>query len=348
MTAGTRHPARTVCAVLLGLVVAAAATALVQARGEDARPSAPLALRSGSTAGSPAAGPVVYAVTARASVDIRVSAAYPDAAERAQQWSTFFAGLPHGAELGTLRVNVVSEPELATACSARALGCYRMGELTIAGDAVGGVTPEEVARHEYGHHLAANRSNAPWRAVDWGPKRWATAVGVCADVQKGAAFPGDEDERYTENPGEAWAEVYRVLAEQAAGRLTGIWSVVATRYFPSEAVLAAAREDVVHPWTAPSLTRIEGELRKAGPWVWQRRLATPLDGTLVVKLTMPVGARHDIAVVDPNGGKVLARWSTWTTRSRTITTTVCGQRAVLLRVTRGTAAGPFSLVVSRP
>ena len=43
-----------------------------------------------------------------------------------------------------------------------------------------GHAPEYVLAHEYGHHIAAWRSNAPWEAVDWGPKHWASAMRACA------------------------------------------------------------------------------------------------------------------------------------------------------------------------
>jgi hypothetical protein len=42
------------------------------------------------------------------------------------------------------------------------------------------VTPQEVVRHELGHHVAFNRLNTPWTAVNWGPKAWATDQDVCA------------------------------------------------------------------------------------------------------------------------------------------------------------------------
>ena len=82
--------------------------------------------------------------------------------------------MPHGAELSTVTVTVVTAAELPASCNSDALGCYRPGEITIADEVLGGVTPEEVARHEYGHHVAASRLNSPWPALDWGPKRWAT------------------------------------------------------------------------------------------------------------------------------------------------------------------------------
>ena len=60
------------------------------------------------------------------------------------------------------------------------------------GETTDGIAPNSVATHEYGHHVAANSNNAPWRAIDWGTKRWASMVGVCSRVQSGMAFPGDE------------------------------------------------------------------------------------------------------------------------------------------------------------
>src|SRR5262245_49646379 len=115
MTAATRRSAYAAATALLVLVVAVAAAGLVlRGRSHGGPPSPSLALRSRSTAAPRTTVPVVYAVTARASVDVRVSAAFPDAADRAQQWATFFAGLPHGGELDALRVDVVSEPELST------------------------------------------------------------------------------------------------------------------------------------------------------------------------------------------------------------------------------------------
>ena len=209
-----------------------------------------------------------------------------------------------------------------------------------------GVTPEEVARHEYGHHVAATRLNSPWSALDWGPKRWATVAHVCGDVTSGSAYPGDEGDNYSENPAEAWAEVYRILAERSAGLPGDTWSIVSHRYFPDDAVLAAAREDVVSPWTTPTTRRLSGMFTKTGKRQWLRTLATPLDGNITIKLSMPAGSRHDVTLLAANGRTVLARWTAFTSRTRTITTTVCGQRSMVLRVTRGNRPSPFSVAVT--
>ena len=287
-----------------------------------------------------------YVTANGASVIVRVSDAFPDGGDRGRRWAEFFSTLPHGDELAAVTVTVVTAAELPSACNADALGCYRPGEIMIADEVLDGITPEEVARHEYGHHVAASRLNSPWPALDWGPKRWATAAHVCGDVTTGSAHPGDEGDHYAENPAEAWAEVYRILAERSAGLPGNTWSIVAGRYFPDDAVLAAATEDVVHPWTTPATRRFGGTFTNSGKRQWSRTLATPLDGSITIKLSMPAGIRHDMTLLAANGRSVLARWTGFTRTTRTISTTICGQRTVVLRVTRGNRPSPFSVVVT--
>ena len=287
-----------------------------------------------------------YVTANGASVTVRVSDAFPDAGDRGRRWAEFFSTMPHGAELATVTITVVTAAELPASCQADALGCYRPGDVTFADEAIDGITPEEVARHEYGHHVAASRLNSPWPALDWGPKRWATIAHVCGDVTTGSAHPGDEADHYAENPAEAWAEVYRILAERSAGMPGDTWSIVVGRYFPDDAVLAAARMDVLQPWTTPTTRRFTGTFTKKGKRQWQRTLATPLDGNIVVKLTMPAGPRHDVTLLAANGRTVLAHWTAYTSRTRTISTTICGRRSVVLRVIRGTAPGPFAVAVT--
>ncbi|MCY7304157.1 MAG: hypothetical protein LH654_14235 [Thermoleophilia bacterium] len=77
-------------------------------------------------------------------------------------------------------------------------------------------------------------------------------------------------------------------------------------------------------------------------------MKTPRDGTIVVTLGMPAGPRHTVELLAADGRTVLAKWTTWTTRSRTIETSICGQRSVLVRVTRGNAPTPFTVNVSTP
>jgi hypothetical protein len=289
-----------------------------------------------------------YVTTTGESVTVRVSESFADADERGRRWSEFFAALPHGDELSKVTISVVTAAELSDSCGGDAFGCYRPGDLTFADEVIAGVASEEVARHEYGHHVAENRLNTPWRALDWGPKRWASVAGICAAVKAGTAFPGDEGAHYAENPSEAWAEVYRILAERTAGLPGSLWSIVVGRYYPDEAALAAAREDVLHPWVSPAVLRYTGRFVKGGRRVWQRRLATPRDGNIVLTLTTPVGPRADVTLLGADGRTVIAHWTRFTTRTRTITTSICGQRSVFVKVTRGSAPGPFTIGVSAP
>src|SRR5207247_10694167 len=89
------------------------------------------------------------------------------------------------------------------------------------------LSAEGVITHEYGHHIAAHRSNAPWETLAWGPKRWASAMQVCARTRKNELVPGAEDPvHYVVNPGEGWAETYRVLNERQEGIAETQWDTV--------------------------------------------------------------------------------------------------------------------------
>jgi hypothetical protein len=74
--------------------------------------------------------------------------------------------------------------QTAHVCGGFAVACYdaRGGGLLYAPgeDPSSDFSAEAVITHECGHHVAAHRSNAPWRALDWGPKRWASTMQVCA------------------------------------------------------------------------------------------------------------------------------------------------------------------------
>src|SRR5207342_2644377 len=129
-------------------------------------------------------------------------------------------------------------------------------------------TAEEVVRHEYGHHIALHRLNAPWAAIDWGPKRWASVADVCARVGRHEAFPGDEGTNYTRNPGEAWAETYRLMDERNAGITTATWPIIAPSFYPTEAALQAAEKDVLEPWSKRRTTVSTRVFAKRTAKVW--------------------------------------------------------------------------------
>jgi hypothetical protein len=281
------------------------------------------------------------------SVTVFVSASYPPEQAPAQKWAEFFAGLPHGIELASVVVRVATPGEVTQLCGGAALGCYGAHELIMPGEPFDGMAPEEVARHEYGHHIAANRANPPWQAADWGPKRWASAAGICQRSQRQTAFPGDDGSHYRLDPGEAFAESYRVLAERSAGATLATWGLVDGSFYPSPAALQAVERDVLSPWTRATTTRSSARFRASGPRRRLIPLATPLDGELTAELKLPPGRLDTLDLLGADG-RVLARGLWSGTRTRRLSFVVCGQRRLSLRVTSAGLPGRFDLTVSRP
>lgn len=280
-------------------------------------------------------------------VSVYVSDAYSQEQVDPQAWADFFASLPHGRELSSVVIRVAPHAEVEQLCAPGALGCYRRSELVLAGETVGGMTPESIARHEYGHHVAANRVNPPWQAVDWGTKRWASATQVCTRAKAGTAFPGDEADRYRLNPGEAFAEAFRVLAEQKAGSALSSWSIVDGSFYPDAPALRALEEDVVRPWTKPWRKTARRLFRANGPRRLNQPVVTPLDGELTAELKLPAGRLDTLELLD-SAGRVLARGLWAGTSTRKLTFVVCGQRRLTLRVTRLGGPGGFALAYGAP
>ena len=233
-------------------------------------------------------------------------------------------------------------------CGFRALGCYSGDEMVSLGEpARDGTTPEEVVHHEYGHHVAYHRLDTPWRAVDWGPKHWASAATVCPRVSRREAFPGDEGSNYASNPGEAWAEVYRLMDERKAGITTATWPIISPSFFPDEAALVAAERDVLQPWAGTQkavFRRMFTKTKKA----WWISLPTPLDGELVLNATVPSTGVFEVALVAANRRTVVRKAQWIGQRSKRATMGVCGQRAHFVRVTPSGVAGRVSVTVSTP
>jgi hypothetical protein len=150
----------------------------------------------------------VYRTAAGELVTVYASNAYPVDPALGQRWADFLGSLVHGAELSTVTVLIATPGEIARVCGQDAVACYsaRGAFLYTPGEDPGSdLSAEAVITHEYGHHVAANRSNAPWLALDYGPKRWASSMQVCAKARRGELAPGAEDAvQYTENPGEGW------------------------------------------------------------------------------------------------------------------------------------------------
>jgi hypothetical protein len=288
-----------------------------------------------------------YAGRAGAAVKVSISPAYASDPSMAQRWADFFSSLLHGTELADLDAYIAPLSEVEEICQGDALGCYGSNRLVLMGDTNFGVTPESVARHEYGHHIAAHRLNPPWLALDSGTKRWASYVGVCARTAAGTAFPGDEGANYALNPGEAFAESYRVLMETNGSAVGYDWPIVDPSLRPNPQSLAALREDVVNPWQGSSTKIIRGKfLRRSRTWSGQ--VATPLDGEIRIQVNVPGGGADDVTLLSSDGRSVLATGSWTGSGVKAANYLVCGKRSLEVRVKRGGTAARFSLRVTAP
>jgi hypothetical protein len=327
-----------------GRAPASSTGSLAFSRSIDGQPST--ALRTNRLARVAERGGPITASTGEV-VNVFVSDLLP--AETPEKWAEFIANLTHGAELSRLESHIVTLEEVQDLCGQRALGCYGRNEMVALGESiVDGPSPEEVVRHEYGHHVAYHRVNAPWRAIDWGPKNWASAATVCPRVARSEAFPGNEGANYSQNPGEAWAEVYRLMDERKVGITTATWPIVAPSFFPDEAALQAAELDVLQPWTVNRVSKYTRTFGKSTKRVWWIPLQTPLDGDIALTATLPKGGLHEVALVSANRSTVLRRAQWIGQRAKRITTSVCGQRSLFVRVTQAGSLGRVALTVSKP
>jgi hypothetical protein len=324
------------------------------AQGADTGGAAPLAFRAGIVR------PGALAAQRRSmwggrtlasngeSVDLEISDSYPEDPAFARRWADEVVALLHGAELANVRVVLLPLDEVQVVCGDQALACYStQGQslVTTPDDVPGGPPARALLAHEYGHHVAANRLNPPWRAVDWGTKRWATVTRVCPRARAGELFPGDEQRNYELNPGEGFAEAYRVLNERRLGRPEYPWGIVTPRLYPDMAALAALERDVLQPWIRPTVRTIRGRF-VSGLSARRLAVATPLDGNAAVTLRAPRGTRFTLELLSPSGAVVSRAASTG--RPGTVRAVVCGARTLDLRVRRDRGFGRYSLTVSRP
>lgn len=287
-----------------------------------------------------------YTTSTGERVTVLVSTTYADPEVIGLRWANFLAGLLHGSELALVRAHVAPLAEVEELCDGRVLGCYGGNTLVSIGESVDDVTAEEVMRHEYGHHVAANRQNPPWAAIDWGTKRWASAAEVCARVLGETAFPGDEDLYYSRNPGEAFAEAYRVLNEVRSGAAGFSWTLADPSFSPGTLELSALEDDVLRPW-APSPQRVVAGRFRGAARTWTHAIATPLDGDLELSLRMPLGTGHTLELLDSRG-TVVAKGLWSGSGVRTVRYRVCGERSVRVRVGRAGAAARFQLRANVP
>jgi hypothetical protein len=284
---------------------------------------------------------VIYTTASGERVRVIASDGYEVDDARDQTWAEFLSSLVHGVELASVTLFLAPPAELAEVCGLAAIACYDRRDHTIyaVGEPFADVSAEGVIAHEYGHHVAASRSNTPWAAVDWGTKRWATYASICARSAAGELSPGARNERYELSPAEAFAEAYRVLNERRLGLPETAWDIVDERFIPDESTLRLLEQDVTTPWVSATIvTRTGRAVRGATAAV---KVQTPLDG----RFATTVRSTTPIQVELVQAGRVVTRK---TGRVVALQTTVCGTRTASVRVRGVTAAARYTVTIARP
>jgi hypothetical protein len=345
----------------LALVAAAVAAVVVAGAGTAAPAPLPGATYAfGARAGAPAlrlragqqlpgftGGPVTGASGEMVTIYVQneLLAADPSTPQR---FADLLTSLVHGPELSKLNLYLGTLDNVHRLCGSSALGCYNPSGSTIVaiGQDLRGVAARSIVTHEYGHHVAANRSNDPWSSVDWGTKRWASYENVCKRSKAGELFPGDESENYQLNPGEDFAETYRVMNEKRAGVAEMPWLVVDPSLYPDQTALDLLAQDVTTPWAGPATSTIQSSFTARGSGRGFR-LQTPLDGSFSVTMHGPARSNFTLRVVDLASGAVLGSAAS-ATASKSVSFELCGQRSVQIQVKRVRGSGAFSLVVTQP
>ncbi len=273
-------------------------------------------------------------------IRVTVSRAYELDRPAVQGFVDFLGSRLHGSELGRLSVAIATPKEVGHDCGASdALACYDPARerMIVPGQDPGPGQPPlaYVITHEYGHHIAFNRRNAPWSAAAWGPKRWDSLERVCPGVRAHRFYPGDEGDHYYQDPGEAWAESYASYHYRSN---PWRWTPLLR---PGPAAFGAVRRDVLDPWRGPlraarSLSFAPG---RAGVRWWS--LAPTLDGSAIVRLHPARGEQIETRVFV---GRRLALRSA----SRSVPITICGARSLRLAFVRRRGHGPVRVSVAYP
>jgi hypothetical protein len=266
----------------------------------------------------------------------------------AHSYVEFLGDLEHGPELAQLSIYIAPLDEVQHECGGAdgTLACYDSTTriMVVPGESfrtTSGVTTSYVVAHEYGHHIAAMRSNAPFSAFATGPKYWSSYQLVCERSSNGLLAPGNEAEQYLSNPGEGWAETYAQL------KYPGVSWQYTPILKPDEAAFAAARRDVGSPWRGQATKVFKGSFGRGGSSAKRFSFDLTLDGALSMRLTGPRAANYDLVI--SSNGRSEGRTSRPGSRDRVSYPAACREdqlERVTVAVKRVKGKGPFTLRVS--
>ena len=293
-----------------------------------------MTLRRGRTAGIALLLALCLPSAAAGSPRVIAGAGLPADAARDAAWTQFFAGLPHGRELDSLTVVLSPSDAMERRCGRGADGCYSglLRQMVIPGDVgPGDAYVADIARHEYGHHLAAQSDNAPFEDF-LGTKRWFTHERICERLRTGELSDGRRAS-YERSPAEGFAEAYRV----AAGGSRHRW-IVDSELFPDPEARRAILADVRDPWNGGHWRRFSGRLSQRHP-LRTLSLRVPLDGTVQAVATASRALDLDMTRLD--GSRVVAR-------GRRLRHVACGRRTLTLRLRARRGAGRYRVSVLVP
>jgi hypothetical protein len=292
-------------------------------------------LGSGSVKARAAAAAPRFSTKDGLAIPVQVSPAYKASATVIQSYVTYLGGLMHGDELRNLHVYIAPPKQItSTFCGSGALACYEADNQTmyVPGAQQQSNPPLQfLIAHEYGHHIALNRWNAPWSAFDTGTKSWFTYEQVCARMA--ARKLGTN---YWNDPSEGFAESY------GDSQYPGVSFPYSTLMLPDQGAYNAIRQDVLQPWLGPHTVPFTGSLAAKRGATQSFQLPTPLDGTATFTLSPPSKADYRLTVTA--GKQTLAKGAQGTTTIKTL----CGVRSLTLQVTRVAGSGPFSLIANVP
>jgi len=303
---------------------------------------------------------------------VKPPADVPYDAARAAEWARFLVSLPHSSEMRkmTARLSPYFMMQSSSQCGKDALACYdpSAASLYISWEKPPPpsdiFTPRQIAAHEYGHHIAASRwkdgSDDP---LAWGPQRWSTAMRVCEraftdgrSVLSPPMYPGDEGNHYADNPGEIWAEDYRIYAASVNGDPLDSWdsSVFNPVWEPSQGLLTAVASDVNTPWTGLVTKDWSGRFDNANT-TFTATVPVPVDGKVRAWTVNSGSLKTSITIGKPagSGGRLLVR-PTETVKGtdnkshQATSRKLCNTGSATVTVTRKSGTGSWKLSVQSP